>query len=173
LQVALGFARENEQAALDREDLALRQAYIARMNLAARDWEDANAANVHRLLELTQPQPGKADLRGFEWYYLDRLDHPQQFLPVDPGRFTADLAYSPEGTLLAAAGADRTVRLFDAATGRSLRSFAEGQQRFTAVAFSPDGRRLIASNDDHLVRVWDVATGQAILTLLVHSSQAR
>jgi WD40 repeat protein/tRNA A-37 threonylcarbamoyl transferase component Bud32 len=171
LQVALAVARDNEQAAIAGEDLALRQAYIARMNLAARDWEDANVANVHRLLELTKPQPGRTDLRGFEWYYLDRLTHPRQLMPVDADRFTADLAYSPDGMLLAAACSDRTVRLFDTTTGRLLRSFPEGQHRFTSVVFGPDGRRLVAGNEDHLVRVWDVATGQTLRTLKGHSSE--
>src|SRR5260370_28868209 len=77
LQVALGVAKQNEDEALKSEDYARHLAYAAKLNLAEHDWQDANVAEVLRQLEETRPQPGKTDLRGFEWYYLDRLSRSQ------------------------------------------------------------------------------------------------
>ena len=64
------------------------------------------------------------------------------------------LAFSPNTSLLASAGTDGTVRLWDPATGAELRRFEVGTGFVTDVAFSADGRYLAASSEDGLVRVW-------------------
>ena len=67
------------------------------------------------------------------------------------------LAFSSDGTTLASAGADATVRLWDVATGRSYGLPLTGH-RFNAagVAFSPDGTTVISGSADKTVRLWDV-----------------
>jgi WD40 repeat protein len=55
-----------------------------------------------------------------------------------------DLAFSPNGSRLAAAGMDRKIRIWDVATGR-LEWILEGHAKeLEGIAFSPDGQRLLS-----------------------------
>ena len=67
------------------------------------------------------------------------------------------LAVSPGGGLLATAGDDATVRIWNAASGDLLRSLTPAGTH--SVAFSPDGRLLASGSLDGTLRVWDVETG--------------
>lgn len=67
-------------------------------------------------------------------------------------------AFSPDGRLLATAGRDLTVRIWDPRTGRELRTLKH-ERPVTAVAFSPDGRRVVTGDDAGVLRTWDACTG--------------
>src|SRR5262249_31484749 len=73
---------------------------------------------------------------------------------------THKLAYSLDGKLLAAASEDKTVHIWDVATGNELQRLAH-QGPVLTVAFSPDGT-LLASSDGLEVRLWDPRTGKAL-----------
>ncbi|MFL5330462.1 MAG: protein kinase domain-containing protein [Gemmataceae bacterium] len=49
--------------------------HAADMSLAARAWEVGNVPRVLQLLDAHRPKPSEADLRGFEWHYLNRVCH--------------------------------------------------------------------------------------------------
>jgi WD40 repeat protein len=72
--------------------------------------------------------------------------------------FTADSKY------LAAARDDLTVKVWEAATGKLVRTLtaAPGTNRpiFTFLACSPDGKWLAATTDDNTIRVWDLSSGK-------------
>lgn len=78
------------------------------------------------------------------------------------------IAWSPDGATVATASADATVRIWDATTGRELRSISAHDNRMYGVAFSRDGRVVATSGADHTARLWDVTTWDEIRTLSGH-----
>ena len=83
-------------------------------------------------------------------------------------RFVRSVAYSPDGTILASGSADKSVKLWDVATGQNIATLNHTSS-VTSVAFSPDGTTL-ASGSGREIKLWDVATGRNITTLEGHES---
>jgi WD40 repeat protein/serine/threonine protein kinase len=66
------------------------------------------------------------------------------------------LALSPDGTQVALAASDCTVRIHDVQSGRELRVIEGHQEWVRGLVFSPDGRRLYTTAVDHAVRIVDL-----------------
>jgi WD40 repeat protein len=68
------------------------------------------------------------------------------------------LAFSRDGRVLATAGAEPFVTLWEVATGRQITNYLLGHTGILrSLAYSPDGRTLASASQDGTVILWDVA----------------
>jgi WD40 repeat protein len=82
---------------------------------------------------------------------------------VDAGSFVRQLAYSPDGSRIATAEDDGTVRQWESATGKPVGSPIKGHSdAVTAVAFTPDGQTIASTSFDGTMRLFNADTGKAL-----------
>jgi serine/threonine protein kinase/WD40 repeat protein len=167
------------------EDRIRRLLYASQMNHASVALSEGRIARVLEILEETTPKPGEPDLRGWEWYYLDRLTRPvgRSFaLPGegisygavgDPRYRTRSIDISADGSRLACVrseGEGYRFEVWDTATGQIVARLPETGPPLAIPALIPrnflsiqhpilsaDGRTLVSWNSSSAqVRVWDV-----------------
>ncbi len=74
-------------------------------------------------------------------------------------------AFAPDGKTFVSASQDGTLKLWDAASGKEMRTFTGHKDYVLGCAFSPDGTRLVSASEDQTLKLWDAARGQCLKTL--------
>jgi len=82
---------------------------------------------------------------------------------------------APGGSIIASGGQDKTIKLWDVATGKELRTITGHTNFIVSVAFTVNGKILLSGSDDNSVKLWDVTTGNErntfkIITIQVHGA---
>jgi WD40 repeat protein len=125
------------------------------------------------------PEPARPLLAASGWQGVEVWDwkaHTRvEELPTDPRGISGpadnviSVAFSHDGRRIAFGGLDRTVKVYNVATGAEPRTLYGHKGFVYGVAFSPDGTRLASVAEDRSVRLWDVATGRELATFFGHT----
>jgi WD40 repeat protein/serine/threonine protein kinase len=157
--------RHERQRAEAGESKAVHQLYVAKMNLIQAAWEQNNVGRVRQLLDETAMAPE----RGFEWYYWQRQLHLELKTLRGHTESILAVAYSPDGQQIVTASADRTAKLWVAASGTELLTLRGHTGAIRSVAFSPDGQRIVTGSWDNTAKIWDSKSGANLFTLKGHT----
>ena len=154
-------ARDGETKA--REQLAAFE-YGRTIQVAHQHWRDNNVSAALELLDAT-----RADLRGWEWRYVNRLCHSYLFTLVGHTHQVTAASFSPDGSRIVTASQDNTAKVWDANTAAELLTLKGHTNWVYSASFSPDGLRIVTGSDDKTATVWDAKNGVPVLTLKAHT----
>jgi WD40 repeat protein len=122
--------------------------------------------SVGKIAGAPEKKPFRADYYGdplppyaLKRYGTVRLKHADKVL---------DLAFSPNGKMLASCGADRLVILWDAMDGKEIRKLSGHKHVVQTLAFFPDGDVLASGDQVGEIIYWEVATGKILHRMHPH-----
>jgi len=85
-------------------------------------------------------------------------------------RSVSSVKLSPDATRVASSSADKTVRLWEVATGSELLVLRGHKQGVSDVVWSKKGHLLASASDDKTLILWDSSTGKQLRTLEGHTN---
>ena len=137
-------------AASEERNAARLNQYYAEIVSGQADWQTGNIGRLEHKLLRHLPVADEPDRRGWEWYYLLSLCHPEQRTMFCPG--ATSVAWSPDGQYVATAGG-----VWDAASGEQVRRLVPSLFMTKDCAWSSDGQLLAwgVASPDSAVYVWD------------------
>ncbi len=104
-----------------------------------------------------------------EWLWRHIQDQPIRTF-AGHADSVSSVAISPDGRTALSGSRDKTLKLWNLATGKEIRTFAGHANSVYSVAFSPDGRTALSGSRDNTVKLWNLATGKEIQTLAEHTN---
>jgi len=81
------------------------------------------------------------------------------------------LRFSPDGSKLATASADKFLKVVRVEDGKDLKSFEGHTHHVLAVDWSADGKQLVTGGADNVLKVWEFETGEQLRTLAAANKQ--
>ena len=111
---------------------------------------------------LVAPQEARSEL-------LSASSRPQIATIAGHTGWVVGVAWSPDGSELASASDDASVRVWDPKTGECMLKLAGHTGWVLGVAWSPNGSNLVSGGGDNAVRIWDAQTGECLRVMTGHS----
>ena len=89
----------------------------------------------------------------------------------EPRDYCPSAVFSPDGRYALSGCSDKTLKLWEVATGQEVRSFSGHTGVVWSVVFSPDGCYALSGSWDKTLKLWDVSTGKEIRSFSGHTDE--
>ena len=153
------------RARLEQESL-----YRTRMVLASNLWERGDIAGVRESISAYAPEKDAASLANFEWRYLSHALNPFRQI-VEHGDAVIAVAISSDNKLLASAGRDRAIRVWNLQTGELVRTLQVRGSAVESIEFAPKSNRLLSGHRDGIARIWNPLQHRSEVAALRHGAR--
>jgi WD40 repeat protein len=164
--------RQRDLAILSQAEAGHRLRYVADIRQVDRLIRDAEGLLAQEILMRYRPRPGEEDLREFAWFLLWHRCHTERATLTGHGDEVYHVEFSPRGDLLASAGKDGMVLIWETRTWKLVREIGASRTEVNIATFSPDGHTLATVDDDGELKLWEIATGRLELERLAHKGDA-
>jgi WD40 repeat protein len=162
----------------EKQDRINAAAYLKDMRRAQKHIAGGQLTQARELLAKWRKEEGKTELRAWEWYFLqaqlrdagfsgpgEKSETPAPgFSQLGHGGPVLAVAWSPDGTRLASADGQGSVKVWDVAANKELRQLTTGGGGVTALAWNQDSK-CVAAAYQGTVKIWDVVSGKTVRTL--------
>ncbi len=138
------------------------QLYASDVRLADEARRAGLVLKMNEYLDRHALQNGQEDLRDFAWHYLRATNDVPHHVIGDFDTHLYHAAMSPNGKMLAVAGADGLIRIYEYLDGELIQTIATHQKEVNGLAFHPDNETLASAGDDGTIRLWNWITGNQI-----------
>ncbi|MFO0979315.1 MAG: serine/threonine-protein kinase [Planctomycetaceae bacterium] len=140
-----------------------------------------NVGRIQKANQILQSIPRR--YRNFEWWCTAKEFEGSAVSIQGHEGGVSSVCFSPDGTRIVSGSAanpirgwvsgseDKTIKLWDAATGKELKTFTGHESSITCVCFSPDGTRISSGSADGVIKLWNAATGEAIRSINAHKEE--
>jgi COMPASS component SWD3 len=89
-----------------------------------------------------------------------KLNYKQKYILKGHKKGVSQVRFSPDGRWIASCSADGTIKIWDAANGRHMRTLEGHLAGVSTIAWSPDSNTIASGSDDKAIRLWHRATGK-------------
>ncbi|MHA1896392.1 MAG: TIR domain-containing protein, partial [Promethearchaeota archaeon] len=80
------------------------------------------------------------------------------------------VCYSPDGKYIASGSSDKTIKVWEAASGHLVTTLKGHSSSVYSVCYSPDGKYIASGSSDNTIKIWEAASGHLVTTLKGHPS---